>query len=191
MFKLKIASCLAFLVCGSGSAYAAEPEPGVQDTVQEALRYFRLHPEAIDSIRTSARTRALLPLIAGGYRYDDDKFARLEATIEGQSQTLQNDEDTNRKTNAVSIGAVWDFRELVFNPAEVQVYGLVGLQRDIMLEVTRTYYLRKQLVLLRKTKPPEDPVSAATLDLRIDEYTSLLDVLTGGWFTRAQGGTKK
>jgi hypothetical protein len=77
----------------------------------------------------------------------------------------------------------------VFNPAEVQVYGVIGIQRDLALEVTRTYYLRKQLVLLRKTKPPEDPVSAATLDLRIDEYTALLDALTGGWFSRALGGS--
>jgi hypothetical protein len=161
---------------------ARAEDPAVPEVVAEALRYFRVHPEAIDSIRSSAKVRALLPLVAAGYRYDDDKFVRLEQIA---PDMVRADEDTNRKTNAISVGAVWDFRELVFNPAEVQVYGLVGIQRDIILEVTRTYYLRKQLVLLRKTKPPEDPVSAATLDLRIDEYTALLDVLTGGWFTRA------
>jgi hypothetical protein len=161
---------------------ARAAEPAASEVVAEALRYFRVNPEAIDSIRTSARTRALLPLVAAGYRYDDDKFVRLEMQ---SPDMIQNDEDTNRRTNAISIGAVWDLRELVFNPAEVQSYGLVGVQRDLILEVTRSYFLRKQLLLLRKTKPPEDPVSAATLDLRIEEYTALLDVMTGGWFTRA------
>jgi hypothetical protein len=182
--KFWIGVCLCAGTAIAQNARAAEVDPPVAEVVAEALRYFRIHPEAIDSIRSSAHTRALLPLVSGGYRFDDDKFARLEMQA---PEMIQNDEDTNRRTNAVSIGVVWDFRELVFNPAEIQVYGLIGIQRDIMLEVTRTYYLRKQLMLLKKTKPPEDPVSAATLDLRIDEYTALLDVLTGGWFSQRQG----
>jgi hypothetical protein len=179
-----VASCLALLHTAR-PAVAAENDPPVAAVVAESLRYFRVHPEALESIRSSAHKRALLPLISAGYRFDDDKFARLE--LQEGAEPLQNDEDTNRRTHAVSVGAVWDFRELMFNPAEVQVYGLVGIQRDIILEVTRTYYLRKQLLLLKKTKPPEDPVSAATLDLRIDEYTAILDVSTGGWFSQQRG----
>jgi hypothetical protein len=168
------------------ASVAAEPE--VSAVVAEALRYFRVNPEVLESIRGSARARAALPLVAAGFRYDDDKFKRVEEqTI---TDPRQNDEDTNRKTNSLSVGAVWDLRELVFNPAEVQVYGLVGIQRDIILEVTRTYYLRKQLLLLKRTKPPEDQVSAATLDLRVAEYTALLDVLTGGWFLQASAGPR-
>ncbi|MCB9645924.1 MAG: hypothetical protein H6730_04900 [Deltaproteobacteria bacterium] len=93
-------------------------------------------------------------------------------------------EATGTGKHALSVGAVWDFRELVFNPAEVQVFGLIGVQRDIMLEATRTYYLRKQLVLRKVYKPPEDPMALAALDMRIDEFTALLDVLTGGWFSQ-------
>lgn len=177
-----ILTCFALLY--TAPARAAETDPPVAEVVAEALRYFRVHPEVIDSIRSSAHTRALLPLISAGYRFDDDKFARVETLTPDMTQ---NDEDTNRRTNAVSVGAVWDFRELVFNPAEVQVYGLIGVQRDIMLEVTRTYFLRKQLLLLKKSKPPEDPVSAATLELRIEEHSATLDVLTGGWFSKSQG----
>lgn len=169
----------------AATAVAQAPkEPPVADVVAEALRYFRLHPEAVDAVRSAAHTRALLPLVAGGFRYDDDKFVRFE---EQTPTPVQNNENTNRHTNSYSVGAVWDLRELVFNPAEVQVYGLVGIQRDLMLEVTRTYFLRKQLILLRTQKPPEDAVTAATLDLRIEEYTAVLDTLTGGWFSRARG----
>ena len=72
----------------------------------------------------------------------------------------------------------------MFNPAEVQVYGLIGVQRDLMLETVRVYYLRRQLFVRFLTAPPEDPVAREALLLRIDEFTAFLDVLTGGWFSR-------
>ena len=119
--------------------------------------------------------------MAAGYRRDVDTFDRTEF----QDLTrLTITEATGTGKHALSVGAVWDFRELVFNPAEVQVFGLIGVQRDIMLEATRTYYLRKQLVLRKLYKPPEDPMALAALDMRIDEFTALLDVLTGGWFSQ-------
>lgn len=181
---------LALASASAGEARAQPPggarEPPVSAVVAEALRYFRVNPEAVDSVRSSSRWRALMPLVAGGFRYDDDKFARNEVQA---PSPLTSDESTNRRINSFSVGAVWDLREAVFNPAEVQAYGLIGIQRDIMLEVTRNYYLRRQLMLLRTQKPPEDPVTLATLDLRIEEFTALLDVYTGGWFSRASGAT--
>lgn len=161
-------------------------EPAVADVVEVALRYFRVHPDVLDSLRTKAKTRALLPLVAAGYRYDDDRFLRREDQFPDPVLTI--DENTNSRANSVSVGAVWDLRQLVFNPAEVQVFGLIGVQRDIMLEATRTYYLRKQLVLRKLYSPPTDPMAVAALDMRIDEFTALLDVLTGGWFSKQSNG---
>ena len=156
-------------------------EPAVAEVVEVALRYFRVHPDVLDSLRAKAKTRALLPLIAAGYRRDTDTFDRRE---EQSPVPVSIVEATGTSKHALSVGAVWDFRELVFNPAEVQVFGLIGVQRDIMLEATRTYYLRKQLVLRKLYKPPTDPMALAALDMRIDEFTALLDVLTGGWFSK-------
>ncbi|MEQ8273626.1 MAG: hypothetical protein RMA76_07395 [Deltaproteobacteria bacterium] len=157
-------------------------EPAVAEVVEVALRYFRVHPDVLDSLRTKAKTRALLPLVAAGYRYDDDRFIRREEQF--PDPVLNIDENHNMRANSMSVGAVWDLRQLVFNPAEVQVFGLIGVQRDIMLEATRTYYLRKQLVLRKLYSPPTDPMAVAALDMRIDEFTALLDVLTGGWFSK-------
>jgi hypothetical protein len=157
-------------------------EPKVSEIVDVALRYFRVHPETLDSLRTAASARGLLPLLATGYRWDDNAFARAEN--QAPTPVLQIDENTSSRNNAISVGAVWDLRELVFNPAEVQVFGLIGVQRDIMLEATRTFYLRKQLVLRKLYSPPEDPLELVALEMRIDEFTALLDVLTGGWFSK-------
>jgi hypothetical protein len=165
-------------------------EPSVSETVDEALRYFRVDPDSFDGLRTSARTRALLPLLAGGFRFDDADVARASEQMIFQPNTQA--EEINTRVYTFSVGGVWDLRELVFNSAEVQVYGLIGVQRDIMLESIRTYYLRRQLLLRLMLRPPEDPLAYAALEMRVDEFTAILDVLTGRWFstetTRRRGG---
>lgn len=166
-------------------------EPAVAVVVQAALKYFRVHPDVLDGLRTRAKTRALLPMLAAGYRFDDNATASADARNGilpvNQFQGTQND---SGRLNSISVGAVWDLRDAVFNPAEVQVFGLIGVQRDLMLEVTRTYYLRKQLMLRRVYDAPTDEMALAALDMRIDEFTAILDMLTGGWFSSAGAGAK-
>jgi hypothetical protein len=171
-------------------------EPSVAETVRTCLEYFRVDPANFDGLRTAAKTRALLPTLAGGYAYDDDTFARVEDTLPGGGPAVnpRNVEDTNLVRNTFTVGAIWDLRELVFNASEVQVYGLIGVQRDLMLEVTRTYYLRRQLLLRLLLRPPEDPLAYAALEMRVDEFTAILDVLTDGWFsseTEARRGGRR
>lgn len=180
----------AFAQSGADAIARAEAqfakEPKVAEVVDTALRYFRVHPEVLDSLRSAAHARAALPLVAAGVRLDDERFRRSE---EQRFTTNVNiDEATNMYNTSISVGAVWDLGQAVFNPAEVQVFGLIGVQRDIMLEATRTYYLRKQLILRKLYNPPENPMAKAALDMRIDEFTSLLDVLTGGWFSKQAEG---
>lgn len=154
-------------------------EPSARDTVDAALRYFRVSPDAVDALRTAARARAALPLVAGGYRYDDTGTAR---TSQQTPSPLNQDENTATTGHSASIGAIWDFREFVFNPGEVQAYGVVGVQRDLILEVTRTFFMRRQLILRLHLRPPTDEVARITLEMRIEELTAILDSLTGGWF---------
>lgn len=156
-------------------------EPTAAEVVDTALHYFRVNPEVLDETRRSAHLRGLLPILSAGYQADDDNFTRFQEQIVNPERTY---EDTDALGSSVSVGAVWDLGQLVFNPAEVQVYGLIGVQRDIMLEATRTYYLRRQLLLRRLYRPPTEPMARAALDLRIEEFTSLIDVLTGGWFSK-------
>ncbi len=183
----RFAAVAALIGLFGGTAAAQAPaaqdrEPPVAQVVEVALRYFRVHPEVLDSLRSAAHARGLMPLVATGLRLDDERFLRAEQ--QRPDPLLFIDENQNMKNTSFSVGAVWDLGQLVFNPSEVQVFGLIGVQRDIMLEATRTYYLRKQLVLRRRFKPPTDPMAMAALDMRIDEFTALLDVLTGGWFSK-------
>ena len=158
-------------------------EPKVDEVVRRALEYFRVEPDRMDSLRTGARLRGLMPLLAAGYQNSDSRYVRFEEQKIFEPHT--EDSNSNTRNDAFTVGAILNLPDLIFNPAEIQVYGLLGVQRDTMLEVTRVYFLRRQLYLRMLLRPPKDPIAREALQLRIDEFTSLLDVLTGGWFSKA------
>jgi len=156
-------------------------EPNARETTQMALRFFRLHPDAVDALRATARLRAILPIVTGGFRYNNTRTAQFE------QQTITDPRDVNlnldTRDNGFSVGVSWDLREAIFNGDLVNIYSLVGVQRDIMLEVLRAFFARRQLVLIARLRPPEDPIALAALELRVDEFTAILDALTGAWFS--------
>ena len=157
-------------------------EPTPNEAVQAALRNFRVHPEALDELRSNARLRAAAPILSAGYRRGGSRNSNLE------TRTITDPAVTNGVANyyddTFNVGASWDTREAVFNGDQVQIYGLVGVQRDLMLEVLRAYFARRQLALTLQVRPPSDPLALAMLMLRVDEFTAVIDILTGGWFTR-------
>jgi hypothetical protein len=159
---------------------ALRREPSARRTVEAGLRHFRVHPEVVDGLRAAARGRGAVPLIAGGYRYDLSDTDRDFAQQMFQPNTQ--DETTGLRGHSVTAGAIWDLREMVFNPAELQAYGVVGVQRDLILELTRTYFMRRQLVIRLRLRPPADEVARFSLETRVEELTAILDTMTGGWF---------
>jgi len=155
-------------------------EPTPRETVRAALRYFRVTPDVLDDLRSKARARAVMPTVTGSYRWGDADSNQFE------TQRITDPRDNSlqfaRQDNNVNVSATWDFREAVFNGDQVQVYSLIGVQRDLMLEVLRAYFARRQLALTVALLPPDDPIALASLILRVEEFTAVLDMLTGGWF---------
>ncbi len=159
-----------------------EYEPTADEVVQAGLRFFRVHPEALEDMRTRATARSLLPQLEGQYGYTDGRSAQAERQMPNPLETAT---DNAERTHDIRVSATWDLPGLVFNDSQVQVYALIGIQRDLMLEVLRAFYARRQLVLSAALRPPEDPIALASLLLRIDEFTATMDALTGAWFSRA------
>lgn len=165
-------------------------EPRATEVVRMALDYYRVSPEQMESVRSSARARGWMPVISGFAGYSTTGTAQATA----QTITTPTNIVLNGATNVTTFtgGIAWDLRELVFNPAEIQTYGVLPVQRDITLEIVRTYYLRRQLQIRLALKPPSDPLALATLELRVEEYSGILNAMTGGQFQRqaqAAGGS--
>jgi hypothetical protein len=161
--------------------FAHEPTPG--EVLTEAMLYFRVHPNIADSLRASTHYRALFPVLSAVGSYNNYGEASAQSvTITNPQNTFVNDFN---QTYNIQAGAAWDLRELEFNPSELQVYALVGYQQDLIQEITRTYFMRRQLQIRLALRPPQDLVTREILDLRVAEYTAILDAMTGGWFVRS------
>lgn len=160
-------------------------EPRAADVVRMALAFYKVSPAEMQSLRSSARARGLLPVLSSFIGYNSI------GTASAQAQTITNPQNLiingAQSVTVLTGGLAWDLRELVFNPSELQTFAVVPLQRDIMLEVIRTYYLRRQLQIRLALKPPTDPLALATAELRVEEYTGVLDAMTGGGFLRKPG----
>jgi hypothetical protein len=157
-------------------------EPGPAEVLRVALQYFRVHPSTIDALRASAHYRALLPVLSGIGSYSGTGGATAQAvSITNPQDTVGN---TATQGYSGSVGVSWDLREIVFNPSELQVYALVGIQQDLIHEIARTYFMRRQLQIRLALKPPQDLVIRVMLDLRVAEYSAILDGMTGGWFSQ-------
>jgi len=157
-------------------------EPKAPDVVKMSLEYYHVNPEEMASLRSSARWRALMPVVSGFVGYNSQGSAQASAaTISNPQNVVINQ---SQATTVFTGGIAFDLRELVFNPAEIQTYAALPMQKDLTLEVIRAYFLRRQLQIRLALKPPADPLAVATLELRIEEYTGILNAMTGGGFSR-------
>jgi len=156
-------------------------EPTVEDVQEAAMRHFRLQSNAIDSLRNRATSRAFLPTVtvSGNLAQVDRDRSVIDPLV-----VLQTSDQSDDRTLTGAASLEWDLAETVFNPAELQAYALVGYQVQIIKEVTRLFYVRQQIMLSLMVDPPADIRAHAALDLRVAEFTALIDSYTGGAYRR-------
>jgi len=158
-----------------------EAEPGIIEVHRAALRYFRVNPEEVERIREKSVRRAAAPRLTISGRYEWTDSSR---DIYPEAQRLYTYDNYSSNLAGGVVSLEWDLSGAVFNPAELQTYALIGIQMNILKEVTRLYYVRRQLQLSLIVNPPSDPQSRLAMQFRVDEFTSLIDSFTGGWFSR-------
>ncbi|MBI2896889.1 MAG: hypothetical protein HYY06_25245 [Deltaproteobacteria bacterium] len=164
-------------------------EPSIVQVQRAAIRHYNLEPEAIDSLRSRSTGRAFLPTVTvAGSLSAVDRDRSVVDPLAVLDTTDRSADDVLGGTAALS----WNLSETVFNPAELQSYALVAQQVEILKEVTRLYFIRKQILLAMWVDPPRDPRALAGLELRVAEFTSLIDSYTGGEYMRmlATGGRR-
>ncbi len=156
-------------------------EPAVEDVQEAAMRHFRLESSTIDGLRSRATSRALLPTVwVGG---NISQFER-DRSVRDPLAVLQTTDLSDDHVLGGSASLEWQLSETIFNPAELQTYALVGYQVEVLKEVTRLYFIRQQVLLSLIVDPPPDIRARAALELRVAEFTSLIDSYTGGHYRR-------
>lgn len=166
-------------------------EPSCEEVQDKALAYFRVHPERLEWLRSAASWKAMVPtfeLSTAGTAAELGEQTKLD---EYSSEVNWVERGASGMAGEVRAKFAWDLPRLVYNAEELDVTGLSVVQRDVVERVTRVYYLRRRLQLQIEAQPVVDPTVQLEQELKLDELTSLLSGMTGGWFrkeVRRRGG---
>ncbi len=146
-------------------------EPSIREVQRASIEYADVHPEKIQSWRTRAKVKALLPELSVDY----DKTVY---TYGGDFLIGPYDWGVNFK---------WDLADLVWNPSQTSIDVrsrlMVQLRDDILDEITRTYFERRRLQVEMHLLPSSNAGGKVERELRMQELTADLDALTGGYFS--------
>ncbi len=159
-------------------------EPSCPDVQKQALAYFNINKERVNSFRRGASVKALMPVVevSGGF---------VDSTMDENTHDLIQWPDEPWLIKGAG-GSAWDARgklawnlpQLVFNAEVLDVASLAGLVQSVLKEVTRLYYMRRRLQLDLILNPPADEATRLTKELRLEELTALLDAMTGGYYQK-------
>ena len=197
-----IRSLIALALIGSMSAPAAADEvdrvlarfshePTIRDVQLAAIKYYKVDPKTIDSLRSAAGLKALVPGLTIGFTNSLSSFNNDVDDIIFRERGIAIRERQTADFLGVSASAAWKLDRLVFNVEELDVLSLIGIQDGIQREVTALYYVRRRLQIQLLLKPPSSLEGRISARLRLEELTGLLDAYTGGYFSRQIGKSKR
>ncbi len=158
-----------------------EHEPTVKETVTKALKHFSVSRATVMEFYDRNRRYGRVPQVS--VIYSDSRRRVLNREDRDLTNQRDTEESVTPRIREISVGAKWSLREIMFNNDEFPVYGLYGVQRDVVFEVARSHYLRRTLLMKLLTEPPADRLERASMEMRVEEYTAVLDALTGNWFS--------
>ena len=167
-----------------GKLRALDAEPTCQEVQEQALKYFNISGRQVDSLRTRAKTKSILPVLEVSGGYTDSFIVERTTNIEHGLDNLWLDKGASGDAWDVRGKATWDLPRLVFNSEVLDVASLAGLMQGVLKEATRLYYMRRRLQVDLILSPPSDPATLLSKQMRLDELTSLIDAITGSWFSR-------
>ena len=166
---------------------ALDGEPTCQEVQEKALKYFNISGRQVDSLRSRAKAKAVLPVLEVSGGYTDSNIDEVTSNEMDFPSNLNGPWLIKGAAgNAWDIRgkATWDLPRLVFNSEVLDVASLAGLMQGVLKEATRLYYMRRRLQVDLILTPPSDPATLISKQMRLDELTSLIDAITGGWFSK-------
>jgi hypothetical protein len=162
-----------------------EKEPNVKEVQAAALKFFRVHPEKVESYLSGAAWKGILPDVEIGYSNDWGNSDRtLQDYMYHNTFPWKDYETTKNGQMSLSVRLHWALDRLIFNSEQLDVASLVGVQEGLLREVTSLYFTRRRILTSMILNPPQEPSEQLTEQLRLEEITANIDALTGGYLSR-------
>jgi hypothetical protein len=159
-------------------------EPSIREVQKSALEFFKIDFDTVQSMRTRAGWKSLLPTVGGKYRRNDTEVDLGKWDFINYPDRKAGRDFAGLFVNEFEVSSSWDLSRLVFNPEVLDVASLVVLQEAILKEVTRIYFTRRRLQVDLLLTPPADEATRLSKELRVEELTATLDAMTGGLFSK-------
>lgn len=173
---------------------ALDQEPSIQEVHKAALRFYHAEPETIDSLRTRATYKSLLPDVNVSYRQGNNGvFINKFDSLQGDpTMDYKVGEDLSKgDVYEWQVSGSWSLSRLMFNPEVLDVASLAALQEGVLKEVTRLYYTRRRLQIDFIISNPTDQGTRLSKQIRIDQLTATLDALTNNLFAQHAAETQR
>lgn len=161
-------------------------EPTIGVIQQQAIRYANVSNWKTRRWQWASRLRALVPSLSIGKKFSRNDNIDIDRGGTNNPDTfIIGPPDTTR---SLDFGLNWDLSDMIWNSYQTSIDSreklMVELRDDILSEATRLYFERRRAQAEFILRPPTDPLERANQLLRIDELTSSLDALTGGYLTK-------
>lgn len=171
--------------------FAADPPIDALRSAATALAL--AEPARVRSLLERARLAGWLPELRLRV---DRRFARKESVDLGGSDAAALSVtpvgiDSNNDVR-YEARATWDLGRILFNPDEIAAHAealrTADVRRALETTVIRLYFERRRLKAESLAADANEESGNMKLELRIAEVEAELDALTGGAFSRLQGG---
>ena len=164
-------------------------EPSILEVQDAAIRYAEVSPKKIEDWRKAATRKAWAPTL--NLHQDTHKADNIDVDRGGTADPdkfIRGPQDRSYDWYAT---ASWDLGELIWNNDQTSIDSrsklMVELRNDILNEVTHLYFERRRLQIEMIVAPPQSLKEQLESRIRLEELTSSVDALTGGYFSKRLG----
>ncbi len=166
-------------------------EPSAREVVDAAIEYAQLHPDRIRKWLRDLNRGSWLPEFRISGRGEDLEGHDGGIDAVGTLDSAAYHGRKLRRESALWGGEVelaWDLEKIFFNPHEIAIDQRRDRQTELRADVANTvtiYYFQRRAMLFKKLfDPPQDFVELSRLEFQIEELTTKIDTLSGGYFSK-------
>lgn len=163
-----------------------QQEPTARQIQEAAIRYNNLKNGKIKRWHRESRLAALLPNFSFGRDVSQGNNIDLDrASTNDPDQFIFGPDDVDRGWD---MDLSWDFSDFIWSSSQTSIDSreklMVELRQDFLAETTRIYYERRRLQMEIILTPSATEWEHWERLNRLEELTSLLDAMTGGFLSK-------
>jgi hypothetical protein len=170
-------------------------EPGIREVQAWVAEGLSVDTDVGERLARHSRIAAAFPSIDIDVRQKSGwnmgwEFVPTDGVVDRPEEALYHvlEDAKEDRDFYVAVGASWDLGDLWMSADRLRVWNeqqaVAKVRRDTLVEATEVYFERRRLQV-EAAAPTLALAKAADLEVRIAQYTALLDAFTGGRFGEA------